>query len=787
MATESLPPLIPARLSRVLGWSALYFVLFAGIFTFPKMPETGLDPSWRMVLGYAFENGMQFGRDVVFTYGPLGFLMGNTFSGVQFWNLIVGQVGLAVIAATVIILQGSRLTGNARLIYFGFFLFYGIYYVDALHMLVITILGFALLRDRGDRWNYLPALIAAVLALYAQIKFTNFMLSAYVVLVACAYGLWRKRWRDAVLISLGYVTAFLAIWVLCGQNPANLPDYFRGSLAISDGYQWVMGLATPSAPFWKGLVILLAMVAYGLSHLKLNPDKPRAAANVLVLGAFIYLNWKHGFVRSDGHMVGFFFCAMLPMAAYPALLDDPDRFRRTHRWVIVALIVLSVWGIENALIGMSRGAMGMFQNKVWSNVESVIDWSATRQTYRDILAIQRKSSDLYQIREMVGRGTIDVLGEDQSVAILGRFNYQPRPVIQSYSTFTPLLAQLNYDFYASKNAPEFILANLQTIDGRLPTMDDSLALRLLVYRYEFQRNQKGFYLWRKHPGAFDPAKFEPKVVRRGSMAIGAPLALASQPDHPLWLKVDLQPSLLGALRNFFYKPPQVRLSLKNHDGSTPSYLMPLPMARAGFIIHPFIDDPASFMEFSASRSKRQVDFVTVVTDPSDRKFFADSYVYELSELPPPSSGEKYFASTFAEKFHMFSTYPIAYDAQNPLSEAVIDGRDIAVLHAPSLMTFDLPAKATRITGRFGFMEGAYSKGGKTNGAEFVVYWSNGYNRVELFRKYLDPVNLATDRGLHEFRGELGGLTGGRVYLQINPGPYNDFSWDWTGWTDVEIK
>ena len=75
MAIENLPPLIPARLSRVLGWSALYFVLVAGIFMFPTMPGPGLDPSWRMALGYMFEHGMQFGRDVIFTYGPLGFIM----------------------------------------------------------------------------------------------------------------------------------------------------------------------------------------------------------------------------------------------------------------------------------------------------------------------------------------------------------------------------------------------------------------------------------------------------------------------------------------------------------------------------------------------------------------------------------------------------------------------------------------------------------------------------------------------------------------------------------------
>lgn len=787
MASDNLPPLMPARLSRALGWSVLYLVLVAGIFNFPLMPGSGLDPSWRMALGYMYEHGMQFGRDVIFTYGPLGFVMSKTFSGIQFWSLIAGQLVLAIISATVIILQGRRLTGTSRFIYFGFFLLFGIIYEDALHMLVIAILGFQLLRECGDRWKIRAALIAPVLALYAQIKFTDFMLGTLVVLVACAYNLWRKRWREAALLSLGYVAAYLVIWVLCGQQLQNLPGYFQGSWAISEGYQWAMGISTPTAPLWKGLVVLLMIIVYALGHLKLNPDKPRAIANVLVLAAFIYLNWKHGFVRSDGHMLGFFFCAMLPMAAYPALLEDSDRFRTLHRWVFVALIVLSLWAVENALFGTARGAMGQLQGKVWSNIESVIYWSDTRQRYREALNIERVGADLYQTRETVGRATIDVLGEEQNVLIMNRLNYRPRPVIQSYSTFMPLLAQLNYDFYASENAPEFVLAKIQTIDGRLPTMDDSMALRLLVYRYSFLRTEKGFHLWKKNPGPFDPAKYEPKLVRSDTAAIDQPIALKAWASHPLWLKIDLKPSLLGTLRSFLYKPPQVKLTIKDINNNSRTFLMPLPMGRTGFIVNPFIDDPSSYMEFSASRSKRLVNTVVVEIAPQDRKFFSDSFDYELSELPPPTSGKQYFASVYSHMFHMFETYPLTYDALNPFSEVVIDGRDVAIMHAPSLMTFDMVKGAKRIRGKFGFMPGAYSSGGRTNGAEFVIYWSNGTDRIDLYDKFLDPLNNANDRGLKEFEAGLTGISGGRIYLQVKPGPYNDYSWDWTGWTDISIK
>lgn len=492
-----------------MGWCVLYAVLVVGIFTFPLMPGSGLDPSWRMALGYMFDHGMQFGRDVVFTYGPLGFVMSNTFSGLLFWSLISGQVALAIISASVIMLQGVHLRGSARYIYFGYFLLFGISYADALHMLVIAILGFELLRHKGDRWNFLTFVIAAVLAFYAQIKFTDFMLATFIVGVACGYRLWRRQWRESALLMLAYVGSFLLIWVLCGQQLQNLPGYFQGSWAISQGYQWAMGFPSPSGPLWKGIVVLLVLIAYGAGHLKLNPDKPRAVANALVLAAFIYLNWKHGFVRADGHMIGFFFCALLPLTAYPGLLDDPERFRRLHRGVFLLLIIFSICATEDALPGVVRGSMGRMEEQVWGNVEKVVDWSGTRQSYRDSLNNERKGADLYQTREQVGRDTVDILGVEQNVAILNRLNYRPRPVIQSYSTFMPLLARLNYEFYLSDQAPEYVLLKIQTIDGRLPTMDDSLVMRLLVYRYEFIRSEKSFLIWKKRPGPMPPPSSSP--------------------------------------------------------------------------------------------------------------------------------------------------------------------------------------------------------------------------------------------------------------------------------------
>lgn len=787
MVDSSTRPLLPSSVSRVLGCTLIYVLLVAGIFSFPNSPSPGLDPSWRMALGYFYEQGMQFGKDVVFTYGPLGFIMGKTFSGLQFWGLIFGQLTLSMIAAAVILRQALRLEAIKRLVFLLFISLFAMLYEDALHMIVIAILGFDLLRliDKPNRLKI--GLISAVLAGYSQIKFTDCLLASFIVLIVLGYGLCRRRLTETVVLVATFVVVYLGIWVGCHQSLGNLPAYFRGSWAISQGYQWAMGVPAPVTALWKGIVILCIMAAYGVLHVVLAADKPRAWANSLVLGAYVYLCWKHGFVRADGHMTGFFYCALLPLTTYPALLDDPDLFRFAHRWVFALAICLSVWGIESALYGTVRFSLGWMEERIWHNVTQVGDWQQTRQIYRDQLSVARLSADLHQTREIVGNATVDVLGGEQSVAIFNKFNYRPRPVIQSYSTFMPELAQLNGAYVSSDQAPDFFLTRIETIDNRLLTLDDAQVLQMLPYRYEYLLTEKGFLLWKKLPGAFDPASIVPKFIRNEEVEVNHPLQIADLAGKPLWARIEVDLSLLGKIRTLLYKPPQVLLNIADTGGSNRDYLMPIPQGRNGFILTPIIGDTVDYMMYTSGKPERWAGAITVKVAPGEEKFFARTARVELSALPPlATTGEKYFPKDMDKIFFMFPTPPIAYESHTPFSANNIDGHDVAILHAPSLLTFNLPADAKSISGMFGFMPETYTGKGNTNGARFIVYWSNGSERKDLFQRFLNPISVQEDRGLQRFNVDLTSLSGGQLFLEIHPGPYNDIGWDWTAWTGIKI-
>ena len=53
------------------------------------MPSSGLDPSWTQVQTHAFTHAWQFGTDIVFTYGPWGFLATTLYDPATY-RLLIG-------------------------------------------------------------------------------------------------------------------------------------------------------------------------------------------------------------------------------------------------------------------------------------------------------------------------------------------------------------------------------------------------------------------------------------------------------------------------------------------------------------------------------------------------------------------------------------------------------------------------------------------------------------------------------------------------------------------------
>jgi hypothetical protein len=227
----------------------------------PTPPVLGLDGSWSMALLYFHQHGFQFGRDIIFTYSPLGFLVAPTYFGQVPLFRLIWEVGANLALAAALVNIGAS-----------FFLTRSIFYYISLCLGVLLAPGaaldlslplftiFWLLSTKATRWYLGIAVIW--LAFLSLVKF-NLCLEALVALVAASsLAMWHRKFGKAFAIPLLYATAFVLLWLVAGQSPANLPRYLHGGLEITHGYVSAMACNDLSQTSW-GLIWLLWLIIIG--------------------------------------------------------------------------------------------------------------------------------------------------------------------------------------------------------------------------------------------------------------------------------------------------------------------------------------------------------------------------------------------------------------------------------------------------------------------------------------------------------------------------------------------
>ena len=782
----------PASRARIpWRWCAPWLALALAIFEFPAQPEVGLDPSWRMVLGHALAQRWQFGRDVVFTYGPLGALLGNTYAGEGLVLLLAGQAAFALGLAGLVVHRARQSRGWPRAAFLAFWPLVAVGARNALHLLAMLLIGLVLAhrRPRAPRLRELVGL--AALAVLAAEKFTHLLLAAVIVAALGARAALRTRRAGAALAPIaGFAAVWLGVWSLAGQELASLLPYLRNSLEVTRGYVDGMGLEAPPELLRDAAAVWALLGLWLIDEARRRKLRAEGILDGALLGAFAFALWKNGFVRADGH-TGTFFVGVLGAAVIAPLFHPrAARDSRLRAPILASIAVACLIGIDHTWPESVRGLVGTLEARLWNNAERFALGRGLADDYAARLEGRRRDAALPRVRAAVGSATLDVFGHEQAVALLNDLHYHPRPVFQGYSAYTPELARLNQRFYASADAPEFVLFKSQSIDGRLPAFDDSLALRELLRGYRRVLSEGGFALLRRTPSAA-PA---PRVVQREVQTIdlGAPIDLCALPSGPTWVEISAPLSPLGALRALLLRPPIVQLDLVLRGGRSQSFRLPLDAAATGFLVNPLLAAGAPHSHLARSSPAGRVERLRVRVRPEDRAYFAGEASVAVEPEGPVAAPDP--ARVAAEvdprspgAFRVFRSLPAEYRAHATVAAGTIAREPVAVVHAPSVVSLVARPGSRLVRGALGFVPEAWSGEGRSDGANFRVVWWHAGHREVLLERFLDPRRVPAHRGLVAFAVPFDGRDGGAIDLEIDPGPRGDNAFDWTAWTRAEIR
>jgi hypothetical protein len=747
--------------------------------TEPPRPE--LDPSWQAVLPYLLENRFQFGTEVIYTYGPLGFLMSNLSSEHLLDARIAGQVFQAAVFALLLSAFALRLPAAFGALFCLNTVCFADFSPDSVFLLVGAYAACVAIERGRSRDLLLLAILSAYLAV---IKFTFLLAATLFVFCAAAYWAWQKRRISAAVVGFAYGAFFLLFWSVSGQALANVPAFLRTFAELAAGYQQSMYLYEPGPVSLAGVFSLLGVATILLTGTARSHHRKRASAIALVLAGALFFGWKQGFLRADMHVLNSFVFIQFAVAAVWVFLSPSGRAKRFLFVGGTGALVLSYWGMALARPRLPHAVRDVVTRNLVQNPGDLINIGATRDRFRHAIAESRAAHALPKMTALVDRAPVDVFGYEQAIALLNRLNYRPRPIFQSHLVYTPDLVRWNGEFFAGPRAPEFVLFKFQTIDNRIPAADDSSVLEIILRGYEPVECERGYLLWRTKGGRIElPPK---RLVGSGQARFGERVEVPEAAGS-LWLQVDVEATLLGKLTGMLYKPAPLEIELNTSAGESKVRRLTVPLARSGFPVSPLLLAPSDIVALlRGSQLRRAIGFRLSAGGPMANTYRAE-FTYRIYEGPAPPGYASIPRDPWRFAYPTFEVEPVkirtAYDPMTLQAE----GRDVLLAHAPSEIFLEMPAQASAIEGGFGLLPGAYTEG-NTDGVVFTVEQIAGDGRAEvLFERALRPVSELSDHGPQSFAVPLEEGIRRRIVLRADTGPRGDGSWDWSYWTGVGFR
>jgi hypothetical protein len=553
----------------------------------PGMPRDGLDPSWAFGMNEAVAQGMSVGTDIVFTYGPYASLHTHTYHPATDSLMLWGSVFLAAILSVAAYRTFRHAGWPSRLAFIAGFATMPLTQ-GALFLFYPLLIGVGIYQDASaisagrSRSSRDLALVAALLApcgLLPLIKGTMLLACLATCLPLIAYLASRRDWTQCLLVAATPLVSLVLFWKLSGQPLGGLADYLTGLGPMISGFTDAMatdGHASEWVLYLLAVAVLMAILLGG------TPGSWRDRSFLaLMFLAIHFLAFKAGFVRHDGHA---------RIAANTIFLGA--LLAGTLTGSRAALVLLAVCIPVSTHIAMSHPTAAATNRYAGPVTLLATAWNGILRRVTAPDALPRDfAAHLDGIRRRAGiprlEGTADIYPVDQSRLIASGNAWHPRPVFQSYSAYTPALANLNKNHLLGPRRPANILFAVQPIDNRLPALEDGPSWPILLAHYE-PTARWGDYLHLVPRRSSGQTVEYLTAIGGGVYSLGQWISLPES-RQPLFARVRVCKNLTGSILTTLFKPSRLSIKLMLRNGATRDYRTVAGMSEAGFMISPLLE------------------------------------------------------------------------------------------------------------------------------------------------------------------------------------------------------
>lgn len=792
----------------------LLLYLIVGIWTFQMashLPNPGLDPSWIVGINWAHVNDFQFGTDVVFTYGVLGFLGQPLILDYDLWKMGIifsALVNFLLIFSSYLLLREFC----ARWYHYVFLIpiLLVILPVTAPQwkmLISLSLFLYLILVQKstpGTHLLYLSA-IGFGLAVNSLIKFDMLWNSLYLILVFCGINYVTKHnIRQGATLLASFSVSFLAIWLTMQQHLENILPYLIGGLELTRGYSEAMAI---SGSLWQvvaGCISFLFIIMVGVYFFI---QKRRELVVFFILTGFMLFSvFKSGFVRHDAHILTFLAVFALFLGFTLVLLTNKLKTSKLKR-IVTFDIILCLAMIGSFMVSICIIVPWAPQINVISQAPSnelSLHIMSNETLFDNLVASQKEIiKNAYPLEaaliDRIDNQSVDIFPWDVALCWAYDLNWSPRPVFQSYTAYTPYLDTINSQhFVDDEESPKNILYFYSSIDGRYPLFEEPETFRTILNNYSYVDQSNGFIQLNRSSRPVGEAE----DIGLKTVGMGEPIDI---PDYngEIFGYIDVRHTLWGTLMKTVYKPEPVYVQFRLKDGVVSQWYRFIPdNAVNGLFLSQYVGDADTLAWIFQGHLINDIHTITIRTDHPE--YYEDTIQVRFVGLPIQSDqGDFMDPNSKSIRFYWLTPDMKSASGGGALEASYYRKHVNIRLGSESMPAiFEHPQGPTgttivyenidiregsRLEFSIGIDEGVWDKP-ESDGVTFEIHLHDPIANTtqEVFSYTLDPAHVTQDRVWHHFAIPLEGYPAGNVSVLFITRPNGNAAYDWAWWGDPKI-
>lgn len=530
----------------------------------------------------AHRHGLIFGRDIVWTSGPLAFLNypeAGLVSPVLVltWDFAIYGVSIFCLARLVrkisshyvtiimlLVLMAARLASSSA------------------ERLQIAFLLAAWLVVTGLTLADLPALtIAGALAgVSVLVKVNDGIINLAILYSLFAFAWLRDSRLSARVVGLGLLplATVLLLFSWASGGLTSFPEYLHYSLSIASGYSEAMSAI---GPLWQTVLAVLSMAILAMI-LTWRLKNRRILCSYLPIALLALANFKHCMVRQDDHAI--LFHSELALATIFGLLVAVRKRQ-------VVLGVFALLNVATAVLIIHHQSKPVYYTatsfltlrslpgslRAYLTLEE--SWKTAEATTAAVLTPLKAAPE---IRNTIDGASMEDLTWNEDFIRANHFRWKPSPIFQLYAAYEPDLDLLNARSL-SYQGPEFATLRFQAIDGRHPFLEGPATWRAILDNFDIAGGGLDMLLLKRRVSKrFSPMK---PIVHGETVSWNEQFNVPESSSHKvIVLTATSALSLWGRLCNAFFRVDPVYLEATYKSGLITKFRVIRPNLADGAIV-----------------------------------------------------------------------------------------------------------------------------------------------------------------------------------------------------------